>query len=138
MINKLSVAKALGDKLRQVCIDNSFTIIPEGTTVETSVAGAYVRDFVLYGDDNAVGIADNTSDIMTGIYQINLLVPLTQNGGKWVSLSMAQIIQSAFSRGLTLTNNNQALRIKNTSLRQLSKTETHYVHILSVSFSVIN
>ena len=137
MINKLSIAKALGDKLRQVCIDNDFTLIPEGATVETSVTGSYVSDFVLYGDDNAIGIADISSDIMLGIYQINLLTPLTQNGGKWVSLSMAQIIQSAFNRGLTLTNNDQALRIKSTSLRQLSKTETHYVHILSVSFSVI-
>jgi hypothetical protein len=138
MINKFSVAKALGDKLKDVCIDNSFTLIPQGESIETSVTGSYVRDFVLYGDDNPVGLDDASSDIMLGIYQINLLTPLTENGGKWVSLTNAVIIQTAFIRGLTLTHNSQSLRIKSTSLTQLSKTETHYVHVLSVNFSVID
>ncbi len=45
---------------------------------------------------------------------------------------------AGFNKGLELTFNNQKVRIRTTSLESMMENETHFIHILSIRFSVIN
>ena len=138
MISTFNIAKALFDKARQVSTDNSYLLIPQGEKHEPDPNETYIEEIPLYGDDNSIGLADNSSDIQFGIYQINVNTPKAQAGGKWSSANIADIYKAAFSKGLELTFGGQMLRIKNTTVKPLDMNDTHFTHVLSITFSVIN
>jgi hypothetical protein len=137
MINKHDIAKALLNKARQVASDNSYLLIPDGESYEPDLNATYIQEKTLYGDDNSIGLADASSDIQFGIYQINVNTPKSDIGGKWSGLKIADIYQLGFAKGTELTFGGQMLRIKNTSIREMEQMKTHFTHILSAEFSVI-
>ena len=137
MINKFNIAKALFNEAEQVSNDNSYLLIPEGEKHESEPNESYIEEMVLYGDDNSVGLSDNSSDIQFGIYQINVNTPRVEEGGKWSGLKISGIYQAAFSKGLTLSFGGQNLRVKNSTLKPMDIKETHFTHVLSIVFSVI-
>lgn len=138
MINKFNIAKALFDKAEQVSNDNSYLLIAEGQKHESEPNETYVEERVLYGGDNSVGLGDDSSDIQFGIYQINVNTPKAEKGGKWAGLKIASVYQTEFIKGLTLSFDGQGLRIKSTSVAKMMQSKTHYIHILSIVYSVIN
>ena len=138
MINKYSISKALYDNTKQVSTANGFLLIANGKAYTPSPNDVYVQEMTIYGDDNSVGIADNSSDIQMGIYQININTPKALTGGKWQGLQMVDIYQAGFSKGLELTFNGQMLRIKSAKLSTMMQSDTHFIHILSIAYSVIN
>jgi hypothetical protein len=138
MINKFNIAKALFDKAEQVSTDNSYLLIPEGVKHESNPNETYVEEKAIYGNDNSIGIEDSSSDIQFGIYQINVNTPQAEKGGKWAGLQIAGVYQAAFNKGLTLSFGGQSLRIKNASVIPMAQSKTHYIHILSIVYSVIN
>lgn len=138
MISKYDLAKALYEQAKLVCANNGYLLIPEGQTYEPEPSATYVQEFVLYGEDTAPGLADDSSDIQLGIYQININTPKEKAGAKWIGLQMAETIQTGFKRGTELTYNGQMVRTKTTATLAMLPNETHEVHILSINFSVIN
>lgn len=138
MINKFNIAKSLLDKAKQVSSDNSYLLIPDGESYTSEPNTTYIEEKVLYGDDLSVGISDNSSDIQFGIYQLNVMTPKAEEGGKWSGLQIAGVYQTEFSKGLELSFGGQMLRLKNASVKPMGQNDTHFMHVLSVEFSVIN
>ena len=138
MINKFNIAKALLNKAKQVSTDNGYLLIPESQKHEPSPGETYAQEMVLYGDDNSIGISDNSSDVQFGIYQLNINTPKSESGGKWSGLTISSVYQAGFSKGLELAFGGQSLKIKSASLSTMMQNDTHYIHILSVKYSVIN
>lgn len=134
-ISKFDLAKALRDKAKLVADANSYTLIGEGVSFSTDPNATFIQEFVLYGDDNPVGVSDTSSDIQIGIYQLNINVP--KNQSKWVALEIIGVLDTAFPKGLELTFNSQMLRIKSSSLSPQLENDTHLIDILSITFSII-
>jgi len=135
MINKFDIAKALRNEAKTVSDANSYTLVGEGESFSPDPNTTYIEEFVLYGDDNPIGVADNSSDIQIGIYQLNINVPKTQSKG--AALVIIGVFETAFLKGLELTFNSQTVRMKAKSLAHLDENDTHLIHVLSVTFSVI-
>lgn len=138
MIDKFNIAKALFDKAEQVSNDNSYILIAEGESHESNPNETYVKEMVIYGDDNSVGLSDNSSDIQFGIYQLMINTPKSEEGGKWSGLKIAGVYQSDFVKGLELSFGGQMIRLKNSSVKPMGSDNTHFMHILSMVYSVIN
>lgn len=138
MINNFNIAKALFDKAEQVSTSNSYLLIAQGEKHEPNPNETYIEEFPMFGDDNSVGLADASSDIQFGIYQINVNTPKAEKGGKWSGLNIAGVYKSAFSKGLTLSFGGQNVRIKNVSVNPMNMNDTHFTHVLSITYSVIN
>jgi hypothetical protein len=138
MINKFNIAKALLDNAQTISNDNSYLLVPDGEEYTKKPSETYIQEMPLYGDDESIGISDDSSDIQFGIYQINVNTPKAEEGAKWSGLTIAGVYQTGFAKGLTLSFGGQSLRIKNTSLAGMQQNDTHFIHILSITFSVIN
>lgn len=135
-INKFDLAKALRNEAKTVADNNSYTLVGEDERFEPDPDTTYIKESVLFGDDNSVGLSDNSSDIQIGIYQIDVNIP--KNQSKWVALEIAGVFETAFFKGLKLTFNSQFLKIKTSSLSNEMENDTHLFYVLSIIFSVIN
>jgi len=138
MINKHDLAKALLNQARLIAVNNSYNLIPNGKAYQPDPNTAYIQEFVLYGDDNAIGMSDNSCDIQLGIYQITINTPKAQEGSKWTGLKIGGVYQSGFARGTELIYNDQKVRIKNSALSEMDSDDTHDAHALSIKYSIIN
>jgi len=138
MINKFNIAKSLFNKAKAVSDDNSYLLIPEGESYKKDPNTTHIEEMVIYGDDNSVGISDDSSDIQFGIYQINVYTPKAEEGGKWSGLQIAGVYQAEFSKGLELSFGGQTVRLKNATVQPMIQNDTHFVHVLSIVYSVIN
>ena len=138
MINKHDLAKALLNQARLIAVNNSYNLIPNGMAYQPDPNTAYIQEFVLYGDDNAIGMSDNSCDIQLGIYQITINTPKAQEGSKWTGLKIGGVYQSGFARGTELIYNDQKVRIKNSALSEMDSDDTHDAHALSIKYSIIN
>ena len=138
MISKHDLAKALLNKAREIATANSYVLVPDGSKYEPDQNTTYIQEFVIYGDDNARGIEDSSSDLQFGIYQISVNTPKALSGAKWLGLKIADIFQTGFARGTELTCNSQTVRTKNSSIQPMETDDTHETHILSVTYSVVN
>lgn len=134
-INKFDIAKALRDKAKTVSDANSYTLIGEDESFSPDPNDTYIKESALFGDDNSVGIADSSSDIQIGIYQIDVNVPKTQS--KWAALVIIGVFETAFFKGLQLTFNSQVVKIKTSSISGEMENYTHIFYALSITFSVI-
>lgn len=135
MINKFDLAKALNNQAKIVTDANSWVLVANGQDFTPDVNNIHVREFVLYGDDNG-GLANDSSDIQIGIYQLSVYTPKTLT--KWRGLQVIDILQASFSKGLKLIFNNQMVVIINSSLEHMDINDNHIIHHLSIRFSVIN
>jgi len=138
MINKENIAKALLNEAKQVASDNSYVLIREGENHESDPNETYIEEMVVYGGDNSIGLSDASSDIQFGFYQINVNTPQAEASGKWDGLTIIGVFQTAFRKGLELEDGGQTIRIKNVTLATMMQSKTHYIHILSIDYSVIN
>jgi hypothetical protein len=136
MINKFNISKALRDNAKTIADANSVKLVSNGELYDPDINLGYVEEIALYGKDTSIGLADESSDIQFGIYQININTPKTKT--KWSGLKLADIFNAGFSKGLELTYNGQMVRIKNTTFEPMMQNDTHLIHILSINFSVIN
>lgn len=137
MISKHDLAKALATKCKEIADDNSYLLIAEGIPYSPTVDATYIKEAVLYGSDNANALNDDSSDYMIGIYQLSIYTPRSSLSGKYDDLAISEVFQTGFKRGTELTYNNQSLRIKTSTLRPMDFSDTHFLHILSISFNVI-
>lgn len=138
MINKFSIAKALRDQAATIATINSFTLVGNGEGFTPDVNQTYIQEITLYGDDNTIGVADDSSDIQIGVYQMSVYTPKSEDGAKWAGLQIINIFQIGFPKGLELTFDNQTVRVRNASLSSMMQDDTHLIHHLSIVFSVIN
>lgn len=138
MIDSFSIAKALLDNSQFIADAGGYTLIPNGESYTPDPNATYIEEFVLYGPDNAIGLADDSSDIQIGMYQINVNTPKSEDGSKWKGLKISNIFKAGFNRGKELIFNGQMVRIRNTSIIPMDMNETHETHILNISYSVIN
>ena len=72
MINKFNIAKALINKAIQVSDDNAYELVSDGKSYSSDPNTTYIEEMVLYGEDQSIGIGDDSSDIQFGIYQLNM------------------------------------------------------------------
>ena len=135
MISKFNIAKALKDQAQFVADNNSYTLVARGQKFTPSVNSMHVEETTLFGDDNSVGISDDSSDVQIGIYQLSIHTPKVES--KWSGLEVVDIFSVSFKKGLELSFRAQLLRIKNSSLGPMFENDTHYIHFLSIEYSVI-
>ena len=138
MISQSDLAKALYDQAKSICDLNGYTLIPNGKPYSPTPNDAYIEEFVIYGDEEARGIEDSSSDLQLSIYQLSIHTPKGQAGKMWLARSMADTLRAGFARGTELTHNNQMARTKSSSLIELGGSETHDMHAVSINVSVIN
>jgi hypothetical protein len=138
MIDKFNLAKALLDNSEVISVANSYLLIPDGEAYASNPNETFIQEKTLYGPDNSVGLSDDSSDFQIGLYQVTINTPKAQEGGKWSGLQIAGVFQAGFNKGLELTFGGQMLRIKNATIEGMDENDTHFIHILSITFSVIN
>jgi hypothetical protein len=136
MISKFDLAKALRNQAVIVTDANSLRLVGNGESFSPDVNESHVEEIVLYGDDNTVGVGNDSSDVQVGIYQLSAHTPIAQQ--KWAGLSIVDILAASFTKGLKLTFNSQLVIIMESSIAQMMTNDTHNIHHLSVRFSVIN
>ncbi len=142
MINPSDLAKALINEAKIITDANSITLVTsdgkteDGERFSPDVNDPYVQEFVLFGDDTSVGLANDSSDIQIGIYQLSIHSPKTKS--KFIGLDIAVLLKNHFVRGLEPTFNGQKAVVIVSSLSGLMPTETFNVYHLSITFSVIN
>jgi len=136
MISKFDLAKALRDQAKITADANSIKLVTNGEGFSPGVNQTIIEEAVIFGDDNSIGLAGATSDMQIGIFQLSLHVP--KNETKWDGLKIIDILQAAFPRELKLTFNSQLVVIMDSSTGPMFQNDTHFIFILSVSFSVIN
>lgn len=140
MISVTSIKMALLGQAVIVSNDNSYVLVPNGGEYTPDINTAYVKEFVITGDDNNTAIGDASADNQVGIYQLTIHTPKSLANGKWVSSEMSDIYKAGFPKGMFLTDNGQRLRIVKASsfTNDSLDTNTHYTTILSITYSVIN
>lgn len=136
MISTFDLAKALRDQAKIVTDANGLTLVGNGEGFAADVNESHIEEIVLYGDDNSVGLAAATSDIQFGIYQLSVHSPKNQT--KWAGLKIIDILQAHFVRELKPSFNGQGAVINDSSLSPMDQNETHLIHHISITFSVIN
>jgi len=135
MISKFDLAKALRDQAKIVTDANSYTLVTNGEDFEPDVNDMHIEEATLFGDDTTK-LGNGSSDSQVGIYQLAVHTPKSQN--KWVGLNIIDILSAHFSRGLQATFNSQTAVIQSASLSSMQENQTHYIHNLSLKFTVIN
>lgn len=138
MIIAQELAKALLNKANEVAIANSYTLIPQGQQYSPGIDETYVMESCLFGDNTTIGYANNSKDIQFGVYQIAIYTPKTQEGYRWLGLSIADKFSEAFAMGAQLSSGGQMVEILKASVTSPTLSSTHMTHILSVRFNVIN
>jgi len=136
MINVFDLAKALRNEAKIVTDANSFTLVGNGEGFEPDVNQSHIEEIVLYGDDDSVGLGNDSSDIQIGIYQLSVHSP--KNDTKWAGLKIVGVLKDHFVRGLKPIFNSQMVVIETSSLAPMMQNDTHIIHHLSIEFSVIN
>lgn len=136
MISKFDLAKALRDQATIVATANSYTLVGNGEGFEPDVNASHIEEIVLYNDDESIGLANNSSDIQLGVYQLSVHSPKTQT--KWIGLQIIDVLSTHFVMGLKPSFNGQQVVIKKASLSPMMQNNTHIIHHLSITFSVIN
>ena len=136
MISKKDLALALRNKAKEIADANSYTLVTAGQEFTPDVNQLYITEAPLYGNDNLVGLEDNSNDSQFGLYQLTVLSPRTLT--KWAALDIVDILQIGFARGVEMTVNNQTVRAMNTSITELDYNPTHLMYAVRVAYSVIN
>ena len=138
MINNFNIAKALFDKAKAISTANNYTLVPEASEYTSNPEQVYIKEYALFGDNRPIGLADNSSDMQRGIYQLTICVPKSQEGSKWSALTIAATYQAVFAKGLELTHGGQKVRIVSTGTNILDADDTHVQIALSIRYSIIN
>lgn len=136
MISKFNLAKALRNEAKIVADANSITLVGNGEGFSPDVNQTFIEEIVLFGDDNSVGLGDESSDVQFGIYQLSVHSPINQT--KWAGLQIIDILSAHFVRGLKPIFGGQKAVVTTASVSPMMKSETHLIFHLSVTFSVIN
>lgn len=136
MISEFSIAKALRDKADIVATAIPVTLTGADVGFKPKPDQTYVEERVGYGPTNSVGISDSSSDLQIGIYQLSTFTPKTEP--KWNGLDITDKLALGFPKGTELIHNSQMVRIKESSLTPMMQNDTHLIHVLTVTYSVIN
>lgn len=137
MINALDLAKALANNALSISTINGYNLVPNNETYLPGINETWVQQAALFGDERG-GLADDSSDLQFGIYQISIHTPKTTPSAEWDGLAIAGVYKTGFKRGTELVYNNQMVRMMDSSLRPLDFSATHLTTVLSVRYSVIN
>jgi len=140
MISKFDLAKGLRDQAKIVTDANSLILVSDAKTEDekifiADVNNSHVVESVLYGDDSSIGLAGSSSDIQIGIYQLSVYSPKIDP--KWTGLRIVDLLQTHFVRTLEPTFNGQKSVIVDSSIGPMMNDDSHFVHHLSIRFSVI-
>ena len=142
MISKFDLAKALRDQAKIVSDANSFVLISDGKTEDgenftPDVNKSHIIESTLFGDDNHVGLGNDSVVIQYGIYQLS--VHSTKIEPKWTGLLIIDILTAHFARELTPSFNGQNVKVIDSSTSpMIMESKTHFIYNLSIRFSVIN
>lgn len=135
MISIFDIAKALRNQAVIVTDANSLKLVGNGESFSPDVNQSHVEEIVVFGDDNSVGLSNDSSDIQIGFYQLSVHTPIHEN--KWAGMVIIGILKSSFTKGLKLTFNSQLVIITNRSTSQIMPNDTHNVLHLTINYSVI-
>lgn len=133
MINKRTLAKALIDIAKDFADTNSIDFVADGGDYDPDVSTEYIKEFVLYGDDNMPSMGANSTDTNSGIYQLNIYIPKTTTGNKWRGLELVGLIQAEYPKA-TIISESPYTAIKTSSLSSMMQDDTHTYHALSIGF----
>jgi len=135
MINERAVSQALLTQLKTV-IGLPHLVVDGGTAYTPSPTVSYCKEYDLSGDTFGQTVANDGVQRKDGIYQVDVFTP--KNGGKWAGLETCALIQTAFSRGLVLTNDGQKVKIKDASRSPVRYDNTHQIISISVGYTALS
>lgn len=138
MISNKDLAKALYERFKAFAIANNVDYVAAGKEYTADVNKPYLMESPLFGPDENIGEGDADLERQLGVYQIDVLIPKTDLGGRWNSLDLIGLLETEFKRGATAEYNGQSVQFLKSSLTPLGGTDTHFKHILSVNYSVLN
>lgn len=143
MINKFNLKKALRDQLVVVTTANGYDIADysdDNKPFIPDVNKMYIKENVINGDDESVGLSDDSSDFQTGLYQLIINTPKGVGLGKgdFTALQTSDVLQEAFKKGQELFQGGQKVRMITPTLKRLSDSDNYIVYSLRLKFSVIN
>ena len=139
MISKRLILKALRDNLEHVCLEIGENFKGKRSSELLKTDEVAIFDDLLLSPDRSLGLADNSSDIQKGIYQVSIYIPRTfQSNADWSAMAISDRIQTGFKKGLELCEDGQMTRMKNSRVNELDPIDTHFIYAVSINFSVIN
>ncbi len=137
MINHLNLTKALVNAANTVATAQSHTLVTQGKSYKPKPNDSFIAESLLFGDSSHLGVANDSSQMQRGIYQIDAYVPKCFEGSRFTALEMLSHYQTAFARGSEFTESGQTARAEKNSIAKTPSTKTHNRFTLSVTFSVI-
>jgi hypothetical protein len=135
MINERAVSQALLTQLKTV-IGLPFLVVDGGTAYTPIPTVAYCKEYDLSGDTFGQTVISGGLQRKDGIYQVDVFTP--KNAGKWAGLETCALIQTAFPRGLVLTNDSQKVKIKDASRSPVRYDNTHQIVTLSIGYTALS
>lgn len=135
MINERAVSQALLTQLKTV-VGLPHLVVDGGTAYTPSPTVPYCKEFDLSGDTFSAAIPANGFQQKDGIYQVDVFTP--KNGGKWSALETCALIQTAFARGLVLSNSGQSVKIKESTRSSVRYDNTHQIVSLSIGYTALS
>lgn len=136
MIGKFNLAKAFRNEADIVADANSYTLVGNGQGFTPDVNESHIEEIVLFGDDESVGLGNNSSNVQFGIYQLSVHSPIHDK--KWTGLQIIDVLSAHFKRGLEPAFGGQKAVVTIASVAPMMKNDTHLIFHLSITFSVIN
>jgi hypothetical protein len=135
MINERAVSQALLTQLKTV-IGLPHLVVDGGTAYTPSPTVAYCKEYDLSGDTFGQTVTNDGVQRKDGIYQVDVFTP--KNSGKWAGLETCALIQTAFARGVVLTNDSQKVKIKDASRSPVRYDNTHQIISISVGYTALS
>ncbi len=138
MISNFDTDKALLAQAKIIATANGYRLVTDGESYQPDPNELYIKEHVINGDDESRGIEDGSPDVQIGIYQLTVFAPKANEGAKWQSVQVCDVLRDGFARGTELIFNQQMVRMRSSSLKRLGDDDTHKIYALSITFTVIN
>lgn len=95
-----AIAQALGTRLKSFATTNNVQVAYENTLFTPPANAVWLEESYIPVAKKPLGMANNDSDIHTGIYQVTIKAPV--NSTKFKALDMADLVVDYFRKGTLL------------------------------------
>lgn len=128
MISQREIATALRERLVGA---TTLPIATDGAGFDPSPLADYVREYVLFGTEQEVGLSGTGAKDQSGIYQIDVCTRVVS--GKFGNLAVCDTIKAHFAQSVLP----EGLILLDTSTGNIRNESTHLVTSLRVRWRVV-
>jgi len=134
MISKFAVSKVFTDKA--VAAAGSIKFVANGEQYSPSIDEPYIKESMLYGNDESIGMKSTDSDVERGVYVLTIYVPRTNKGSKWQGLQLVDTLRGEFPK-FTKLSDEPLIMSREAFVNPMKTGKTHNSYDIDVRFTAI-